>query len=160
MNILQGKPLPIYGDGRNVRDWLHVHDHCRGIELVLEHGEPGEVYNIGGGVESENLALVQRLCELVDRAFAATPELAKRFPGAPAAHGTASSSLISFVKDRRGHDRRYAIDCSKARREVGYQSSHTLEQGLKETVDWYLANEAWWRAVLDGSYRNARLDAE
>ena len=160
VNLLQGKPLPIYGDGRNVRDWLHVHDHCRGIELVLEHGEPGEVYNIGGGVESENLPLVQRLCELVDRAFAAAPELAKRFPGAPAAHGTASSSLISFVKDRRGHDRRYAIDCSKARREVGYQASHTLEQGLKETVDWYLVNEDWWRAVLDGSYRNARLDAE
>jgi dTDP-glucose 4,6-dehydratase len=158
VNILRGLPLPIYGDGRNVRDWLHVGDHCQGIELVLERGTPGEVYNIGGGAEVENITLVRRLCGLVDEAFARSSALAARFPQAPPAQGRGADSLITFVKDRAGHDRRYAIDCGKAERELGYQARHALEQGLRETVDWYLANESWWRAVLDGSYQQASLD--
>jgi dTDP-glucose 4,6-dehydratase len=153
VNILRGKSLPIYGDGRNVRDWLHVNDHCRGIELALARGEPGEVYNIGGGAEAENISLVRGLCALVDAAFARDPRLAARFPHSPPALGAKSDSLIAFVKDRAGHDRRYAIDCSKAMRELGYEARYTLDRGLEETVAWYLDNEAWWGAVLDGSYQ-------
>jgi len=158
VNILGGRPLPIYGDGRNVRDWLHVSDHCRGIELILERGVAGEVYNIGGGAEAENIRLVTRLCELVDAAFAHRPDLAARFPQSPPASGKPASSLITYVKDRAGHDRRYAIDCGKARSALGYQARSTLDQGLADTVTWYLGNEAWWRSVLDGTYQDAHLD--
>jgi dTDP-glucose 4,6-dehydratase len=154
VNILRGLPLPIYGDGRNVRDWLHVNDHCRGIELALERGKDGEVYNIGGGAEAENIGLVRQLCALVDEAVAASPELAVRFPQSPAASGKPADSLITFVKDRAGHDRRYAIDCTKARRELGYEAGYTLERGLRETLQWYLENEPWWRAILAGEHRN------
>ena len=153
VNLLHGKELPIYGDGRNVRDWLHVSDHCRGIERILEKGRPGEVYNIGGGVESENLTLVETLCRVADTAFAEQKGLALRFPSCPAARGDQTSSLIRFVKDRPGHDRRYAIDCGKIERELGYRAEVTLEAGLRDTVNWYLANEWWWRAVMDGSYQ-------
>ncbi len=153
VNLLHGRELPMYGDGRNVRDWLHVADHCRGIERILERGRPGEVYNIGGGAESENLRLVETLCAVADRAFAADAHLAGRFPDAPAARAEKSASLIRFVKDRPGHDRRYAIDCSKAERELGYRAEVTLARGLAETFAWYLANEWWWRSVMDGSYQ-------
>jgi len=159
VNILLGKSLPIYGDGKNVRDWLHVNDHCMGIELAVERGRVGEVYNIGGGAEMENLALIRQLCTAIDQAFKADPALAARFPRSPAAVGGKSDSLITFVKDRAGHDRRYAIDCRKAERELGYRAAHTIEAGLQETVQWYLANEAWWRAVLDGTYQQASLES-
>jgi dTDP-glucose 4,6-dehydratase len=159
VNILNGRPLPIYGDGRNVRDWLHVTDHCRGIELALERGRPGEVYNIGGGSEAENVVLVRRLCALVDAAFARDPGLALRFPQAPPAQGREAQSLITFVKDRAGHDRRYAIDYRKARRELGYEPRFALEDGLRDTVEWYLSHEPWWRAVLDGTYQKVSLES-
>ncbi len=152
VNLLHGKELPIYGDGRNVRDWLHVSDHCRGIELILQDGRPGEVYNIGGGVESENLTLVETLCRVADAAFTEQKDLGSRFPDCPAARGGKASGLIRFVKDRPGHDRRYAIDCGKIERELGYRAAVTLEAGLRETFNWYLANEWWWRSVMDGSY--------
>ena len=154
VNLLHGKELPIYGDGRNVRDWLHVSDHCRGLELILEKGRPGEVYNIGGGVESENLALVETLCRVADAAFHGRKDLLSRFPDCPAARGRKTESLIRFVKDRPGHDRRYAIDCGKIERELGYRARVTLEAGLRDTLDWYLSNEWWWRAVMDGSYKH------
>jgi dTDP-glucose 4,6-dehydratase len=153
VNLLHGRDLPIYGDGRNVRDWLHVSDHCRGIERILAKGTPGEVYNIGGGAESENLTLIETLCAIADRAFSERPELHERFPQAAAARGERSASLIRFVKDRPGHDRRYAIDCGKAEHELGYRAEVTLERGLRETFAWYLDNEWWWRAVMDGSYQ-------
>jgi len=153
VNLLHGRPLPIYGDGRNVRDWLHVSDHCRGIDLVLEKGRPGEVYNIGGGAESENLKLVETLCAVADEVFGTRAELRSRFPDCPAARGSKASSLIQFVKDRPGHDRRYAIDCGKIEREAGYRARVTLAAGLRSTVDWYVQNEWWWRAVMDGSYQ-------
>jgi len=152
VNLLDGRPLPVYGDGRNVRDWLNVADHCRGIELVLGRGRPGEVYNIGGRSECENIALVHELCRIADAAFAAEPALRLRFPGSPAARG-ASASLIRFVPDRPGHDRRYAIDFSKAERELGFAPQTGIDGGLAQTFRWYLDNETWWRAILDGSYR-------
>ena len=154
VNLLHGRELPVYGDGRNVRDWLHVSDHCRGIERVLEQGRPGEVYNIGGGSECENIGLIETLCAVADAAFEQHKDLARRFPDAPPARGAKTSSLIRFVKDRPGHDRRYAIDCAKAERELGYRAAVTLETGLRETFQWYLDHEPWWRAVMDGSYQH------
>ncbi len=153
VNLLHGRALPIYGDGRNVRDWLHVGDHCRGIDLILEKGSPGEVYNIGGGAESENLKLVETLCAVADEAFGRHQDLCARFSGCPAARGGKSSSLVQFVKDRPGHDRRYAIDCGKIEQELGYRAQVTLASGLRSTFEWYIQNEWWWRAVMDGSYQ-------
>jgi dTDP-glucose 4,6-dehydratase len=153
-NALAGKPLPIYGDGMQIRDWLHVEDHCRGIEATLLKGRVGETYNIGGGAELPNLTVIETLCAAVDAAFAADPGLAARFPGSPAAKGLPTASLKTFVTDRPGHDRRYAIDETKARAELGYAPARTFGQGFAETLHWYLANEGWWRAVIDGSYRD------
>lgn len=148
LNCLHGRPLPIYGDGMNRRDWLHVEDHCRGIALALERGVPGETYNIGGGQELPNMAVIDAICAQVDAAFAADPALAARFPDAPAAKGGASASLKTFVEDRKGHDRRYAIDERKARAELGYAPERTFDRGFAETLGWYLANEGWWRPLL------------
>ncbi|MGH8318471.1 MAG: dTDP-glucose 4,6-dehydratase [Steroidobacteraceae bacterium] len=153
VNLLHGRPLPVYGDGRNVRDWLHVSDHCRGIDLILRKGRPGEVYNIGGGVESENLKLIETLCAVAEEAFRERQDLASRFRDCPAARGGKTSSLIQFVKDRPGHDRRYAIDCGKIERELGYRAQVALAAGLRSTFEWYVQNEWWWRAVMDGSYQ-------
>ena len=136
--LLQGEPLPVYGDGRNVRDWLYVEDHCRAIDLILSAGRPGEVYNIGGGTECENITLVRELCALIDGKFRAAPVLGTRFPKSPPARNDACSALISFVTDRLGHDRRYAIDCAKAERELGYSPRYRLSPALHHTVEWYL----------------------
>jgi dTDP-glucose 4,6-dehydratase len=152
-NLLAGKPLPVYGDGRNIRDWLYVTDHCRGIELVLERGRVGETYNIGGNNEWANIDIVNLLCDLADEFFAADATLAHRFPAAPPAQGRASRSLITFVRDRPGHDRRYAIDATKISRELGYSPAESFETGIRKTLAWYLDHEPWWRAILDGSYR-------
>ena len=154
INALHGRPLPIYGDGMQIRDWLHVEDHCRGIEATLLKGRVGETYNIGGGAELPNLTVIETLCAAVDAAFAADPGLAARFPDSPAAKGLPTASLKTFVTDRPGHDRRYAIDETKARTELGYAPARTFDQGFAETLHWYLANEGWWRAVIDGSYRD------
>jgi dTDP-glucose 4,6-dehydratase len=153
VNILHGRPLPIYGDGRNVRDWLHVSDHCRGIDSILEHGRPGEVYNIGGRSECENLGLVRTLCELSDQAFSRDSELRRRFPASPAGTVQTAASLIQFVTDRPGHDRRYAIDCGKIERELGFCAAVSLASGLESTFRWYVDHEPWWRAVVNGEYR-------
>jgi dTDP-glucose 4,6-dehydratase len=155
LNALHGKDLPIYGDGMNVRDWLHVEDHCRGIELALLKGAVGERYNIGGGVELPNLTLIDKLCAAIDAAFAADPSLVQRFPQSPPAKRQPTSVLKTFVTDRPGHDRRYSVDETKSRAELAYQPRHTLDTGFADTLAWYLDNEAWWRAVLDGSYRSA-----
>ncbi|MCW2411177.1 MULTISPECIES: dTDP-glucose 4,6-dehydratase [unclassified Sphingobium] len=149
LNCLYGRNLPIYGDGMNVRDWLHVEDHCHGIEKVLQVGRPGETYNIGGGQELPNLTVIEEICATVDRAFAADPQLAQRFPDAPAARGQASDTLKTFVPDRAGHDRRYAIDETKARSELGYAPRRTFSEGFAQTLDWYLKNEQWWRPLLE-----------
>ncbi|WP_133478267.1 dTDP-glucose 4,6-dehydratase [Cognatilysobacter segetis] len=141
---LRGEPLPVYGDGRNVRDWLFVGDHCSAIARVLEAGRVGETYNVGGNAERENIEVVRTICALLDM---------KR----PLADGRARESLITFVKDRPGHDRRYAIDASKIERELGWSPTVTFEQGIEATVDWYLANQPWVDRVLDGSYRLERI---
>lgn len=153
INCLTGKPLPVYGDGMNVRDWLHVEDHCHGIDLVLKKGRIGETYNVGGGQELPNIEVIQAICAGVDEAFAADPALAGRFPGAPAAQRESSASLLTYIADRPGHDRRYAIDERKIRDELGYAPATNFSTGISETLSWYLTNEAWWRAVNDGSYR-------
>jgi dTDP-glucose 4,6-dehydratase len=154
VNALDGKPLPVYGDGSNIRDWLYVEDHVRGIDLVIKKGVVGETYNIGGNEEHANMEIVNTLCSSIDNIFATDQELAGRFPNAPAAKGEATSSLITMVKDRPGHDWRYAIDASRIRNELGFTPSYDFASGLRETVAWMLGNEAWWRAVLDESYRN------
>ncbi|MEK8088994.1 dTDP-glucose 4,6-dehydratase [Thermithiobacillus plumbiphilus] len=153
VNILEGKPLPVYGDGMNIRDWLYVEDHARGIELVLNQGRVGEVYNIGGNNEWANIDIVKLVCQLLDEAFAHDPSLHQRFPRSPAAQNQAAS-LITYVKDRPGHDRRYAIDAHKIMSELGYAPQESFETGIRKTIDWFLANEPWWRAVMDGSYQD------
>ena len=153
INALTGSPLPIYGDGMNVRDWLHVEDHCRGIELILASGRPGETYNIGGGEELANLEVVDTICSSVDALFEAHPRLADRFSAAPPANGRRTAELKTFVVDRKGHDRRYAIDETKARDELGYRPSRSFPEGLRETIAWYLENEGWWSGLRDGKVR-------
>ncbi|MDP4784502.1 MAG: dTDP-glucose 4,6-dehydratase [Gammaproteobacteria bacterium] len=153
LNILGGKALPIYGDGSQIRDWLFVDDHNRGIERVIKAGRVGETYNIGGHNEWRNLDVVTLLCELFDARFAADPTLAVRFPDSPCAVGQSAKSLITFVTDRPGHDTRYAIDAAKISDELGFVPAETFDSGLAKTVDWYLHNEEWWKAILDGSYR-------
>jgi dTDP-glucose 4,6-dehydratase len=148
LNALSGRNLPIYGDGMNVRDWLHVEDHCYGIELILKKGRVGEVYNVGGGQELPNVAVIEEICRGVDAAFAADPDLAKRFPHAPAANGGSSLELKTYVTDRKGHDRRYAIDETKIRGELGYEPKRDFPQGFAETLAWYLAREDWWQPLL------------
>ncbi|MDZ4202921.1 MAG: dTDP-glucose 4,6-dehydratase [Gallionella sp.] len=139
LNAVNGKPLPIYGKGDNIRDWLYVDDHARALRLVLERGEPGETYNIGGWNEKTNLDVVQAICTILDDLH---PQ------GAP------HSQLITFVADRPGHDKRYAIDASKIARELGWKPQETFESGLRKTVEWYLQNGDWVRGVSSGEYQN------
>ncbi len=155
LNILSGKPLPIYGDGKQIRDWLYVDDHSRGIELIIKQGRHGKTYNIGGNNEWANIDVVKLLCEIVDDRFANDSTLTERFPESPCAKGTQANTLITFVADRPGHDTRYAIDASKIMGELGYQPQEDFQSGLNRTVNWYLDNEPWWQAILDGSYREA-----
>ncbi len=153
-NILFNKPLPIYGDGQQIRDWLYVEDHARGIELVIQKGLVGETYNIGGINEWANIDIVKLICELMDEQFESNVELKDRFPEACAAIEKKSASLITFVKDRPGHDRRYAIDPKKANDVLGYQPAESFETGIRKTIQWYLDNQSWWTAVMDGSYKD------
>ena len=154
VNAISGEKLPVYGDGGNVRDWLYVEDHCAGIALVLERGRLGETYNIGGVAEIANIDLISLLCEEIDRRFAAEKALAARFPRCPAARGASTRELITFVKDRPGHDRRYATCADKLARELDFRVETALVDGLRRTVDWYLNNERWWRAIQTGAYRD------
>jgi dTDP-glucose 4,6-dehydratase len=144
LNAVEGKPLPVYGDGQNVRDWLFVEDHCRALWRVLEAGQPGETYNIGGNCEQKNLDVVQTICRIVD-------ELRPGLPHAPC------TSLITFVRDRPGHDRRYAIDASKIQRELGWRPEHDFASGMRRTVQWYLVNPEWVARVASGEYQRERL---
>jgi len=153
LNILNGKPLPIYGDGKQVRDWLYVDDHCRGIESVIKQGTHGDTYNIGGNNERTNIDVVTLLCETMNNLFSARSSLSEKFPDSPCAKGGDAKQLITFVADRPGHDTRYAIDASKISNELAYQPREDFASGLNKTVDWYLENEQWWQVILDGSYR-------
>jgi dTDP-glucose 4,6-dehydratase len=152
LNALEGKPLPIYGDGQNVRDWIYVEDHCAGVLAALERGRIGEKYNLGGGAERRNLEIVDAICDQLERALPSGANAAL------AARGAASyRELKTFVPDRPGHDRRYAIDSSKARRELDWKPAHDLDAGLERTVRWYVEHRDWCEAVQSGSYRRQRL---
>ncbi|MFB8791032.1 MAG: dTDP-glucose 4,6-dehydratase [Potamolinea sp.] len=140
INILLGKPLPVYGDGLNIRDWLYVGDHCRALDVVIHRGKPGETYNIGGNNEVKNIDLVNKLCELMN-------ELAPHLEVRPA------EKLITFVKDRPGHDRRYAIDATKIKTELGWTPAETIEGGLRRTIEWYLTHQDWWQPLLSEEYQ-------
>jgi dTDP-glucose 4,6-dehydratase len=153
IHALEGKPLPIYGDGSNVRDWLHVSDHCDALMAVIERGRIGETYNVGGGNEHNNREVVGLICDTLDRAFAADAKLAGRFPSCPAAAGRSCRSLITYVTDRPGHDHRYAIDATKLADELGTRCRVDFENGIDRTVHWYLEHEEWWRDVTSGAYR-------
>jgi dTDP-glucose 4,6-dehydratase len=152
VNILLGRPLPVYGDGLQIRDWLHVEDHCAAIKLALSKGEPGAVYNVGGNSETTNIHIVRTLCELVDERLKAHPEFRASFPASPIYNGTKALQLISHVRDRPGHDRRYAINYSKAAKSLGYAPDRDLLTGLGSTVDWYLGHVTWWQDLLGRDY--------
>jgi dTDP-glucose 4,6-dehydratase len=141
---MSGESLPVYGDGKNVRDWLFVGDHCTAISSVLDGGRVGETYNVGGNAEKQNIEVVVAICDILD---------ARQ----PLANGSPRRNLITFVRDRPGHDRRYAIDSSKLQRETGWRPSKTFQTGIEITVDWYLANQEWTKRILDGSYKLERL---
>lgn len=144
LNGLQGKSLPVYGKGENIRDWLFVDDHARALRLIIEKGKPGESYNIGGNSERKNIEVVKSICCLLDEYR-------------PKSDFVPHEKSISFVQDRPGHDLRYAIDAKKIERELGWKPTETFESGLRKTFEWYLSNEKWWRRVQDGSYRGERL---
>jgi dTDP-glucose 4,6-dehydratase len=144
LNVLEGKPLPVYGDGQQVRDWLYVEDHCTAIWRVLQRGRVDETYNIGGLNEQPNLAVVRGLCRLLD-------------VRAPDPGGRPHERLITYVRDRPGHDRRYAIDCTKIQRELGWAPRESFDSGLARTVDWYLAHRDWCRDITDKRYARERL---
>ena len=140
LNILENRPLPVYGDGKNVRDWLYVVDHCEGLLEVFEKGVPGQTYNIGGDSEKQNIEVVHTLCDIMDGRLNRTGN-------------QSSHRLIEFVNDRPGHDRRYAIDADKISRTIGWRPRHRFEEALAATVDWYLANMKWVESVRSGEYR-------
>ena len=144
INCLQGNPLPIYGKGENVRDWLFVGDHCDAIHTVLAKGEMGETYNIGGNNEIKNIDVVTIICSLLDEI-------------SPRENGSSYSDLITFVKDRPGHDFRYAIDAGKIRNDLGWSPNESFETGIRKTIHWYLDNQNWWKAIQDNNYRQERL---
>jgi dTDP-glucose 4,6-dehydratase len=152
VNILLGRPLPVYGDGLQVRDWLHVEDHCEAISLALTVGKPGEVYNIGGNSETTNIHIVRTLCESTDAHLSERAELRRTYPESPAAGGKHSVELIKHVRDRPGHDRRYAIDYRKAQRDLGYAPTRDLAAGLVEAQEWYFSHRTWWQAHLGRDY--------
>jgi dTDP-glucose 4,6-dehydratase len=143
IRALRGERLPVYGRGENVRDWLHVEDHAEALTLVLQHGRPGETYNVGGDSERRNIDVVRAICRLLDE----MPESPHR----------PHERLIEFVTDRPGHDARYAIDATKIRSELGWRPRHDFEQGLRDTVRWFLDNKPWWERVMSGAYRGERL---
>jgi dTDP-glucose 4,6-dehydratase len=144
INCLQGNPLPVYGKGENVRDWLFVGDHCDAIHTVLAKGQIGETYNIGGNNEIKNIDVVTIICSLLDEI-------------SPRKNGSSYSDLITFVKDRPGHDFRYAIDAGKIRNDLGWSPNESFETGIRKTIHWYLDNQNWWKTIQDNNYRQERL---
>lgn len=154
LNALRGLPLPVYGEGRNIRDWLYVEDHCAGLEAVLMQGIVGETYCIGGGSERRNIEVVDAICTNLDRLFTSHPQLRERWPNCPAASGERCSALIRFVADRPGHDHRYAIDSGKIARELGMLPENSFEDGIARTVEWYIANPDWWETAVNQKFRD------
>jgi dTDP-glucose 4,6-dehydratase len=149
LNAHEGKQLPVYGDGKNVRDWLHVEDHCSAIWLILQHGIAGETYNVGGECEKRNIDVVHAICDVLEELSPAglNPALRKASPAVKRYR-----DLITFVPDRPGHDRRYAIDCKKIKKELGWKQRYGFSEGLKQTISWYLNNTAWVESIRSGEY--------
>jgi dTDP-glucose 4,6-dehydratase len=141
LNALEGKPLPVYGDGLNVRDWLYVRDHCTAIWRIMKHGERGETYTVGGNTEMENIRIVEMICDIIDELV-------------PPGNGLSRRELITFVKDRPGHDRRYAIDCTRLRETLSWAPEESFETGIRKTIHWYLENEEWVNRVRSGEYQS------
>ena len=156
LKALRGEPIPVYGKGENIRDWLYVEDHAEALLAAISKGQPGETYNIGGNNEMRNIDLVRLLCRLLDEALAKCPELRTKHLTSDLRPPT-SESLITFVTDRPGHDLRYAIDATKIKNELGWEPKQDHESGFRKTVEWYLENEAWWQDILDGSYQLERI---
>lgn len=152
INALSGNPLPVYGDGRNIRDWLFVEDHCAGLEAALFDGQPGRTYCIGGGEEQRNLAVVHLICDTLDAMFAARPELGEAWGNCPAAAGGSCRDLIRFVTDRPGHDHRYAINNDRIVAELGISPDETFASGMTRTIEWYVDNTDWWRQALNADF--------
>ncbi len=146
-HIFDGKSLPIYGDGKQIRDWLYVDDHNLGVDLILHNGKPGETYNIGGNNEKTNIELVTQICLLVDTLFLENKDLLNSYPDSPASNGKKSESLITYVQDRLGHDKRYAINADKITLQLGYVPTQSFETGILKTLEWYVKNESWWRKL-------------
>jgi dTDP-glucose 4,6-dehydratase len=156
LKALRGEPIPVYGKGENIRDWLYVEDHAEALLAAISKGKPGETYNIGGNNEMKNIDLVRLLCRLLDEALAKRPDLRTKHLTSDLRPPT-SESLITFVTDRPGHDLRYAIDATKIKNELGWEPKQDHESGFRKTVEWYLENEAWWQEILNGSYQLERL---
>ncbi|MFA0788940.1 dTDP-glucose 4,6-dehydratase [Microbulbifer echini] len=150
-NVLQNKPLPIYGDGHQIRDWLYVVDHVHAIDLVIKKGQIGECYNIGGNNEWSNLDVVKFICQRMNDKFANNVQLREKYPQAKKVLLGQSQDLITYVSDRAGHDRRYAVDSRKANFQIGFQQKETFDSGIQKTINWYLSNDAWWKSVKNGS---------
>lgn len=144
VNILRGRPIPIFGDGRQIRDWLFVDDHCRAIDRIISGGTKGEVYNVGGNEELSNLSVIEYVCETLDKRFQNDPSLYQRFPNSPCAQTKKAVSLKLHIPDRLGHDRRYAINANKLKAQLGFEPLVRFKQGIEATVDWYLENQQWW----------------
>lgn len=159
LNALKGKPLPVYGNGQQIRDWLYVEDHARALYLVATKGQVGETYNIGGHNEKANIDVVKTICELLEEflPFKSNSKISGRHPGLAPGSPESYSALITYVKDRPGHDVRYAIDASKIERELSWKPEESFETGIRKTVEWYLNNKTWWQRVLDGSYSMERF---
>lgn len=151
VNILNNKPLPVYGDGCQIRDWLYVDDHNLGVDLILHDGVPGETYNIGGNNEWQNIDIVRHVCDLLDEKFKADKGIERRFPDSPSLKGKSARNLITHVTDRPGHDRRYAIDADKICVKLGFSPRESFSTGIEKTVDWFLSNEEWWHNIMDRS---------
>ena len=145
---MRGKSIPVYGDGKQIRDWLFVTDHCYGIDLVLKKGRLGESYNIGGINEWANIDIVNLLCEQVDQLFANNSEYSSQYPDCPCSKGKSARTLITHVTDRLGHDRRYAIDARKIMTELGYKPKDSFETGITKTIRWYLDHQNWWKKLV------------
>ena len=153
-NILESKALPIYGDGQQIRDWLYVDDHARGIDLIIRKGKRGEPYNIGGINEWANIDIVNLVCDTVDKRLSESEKLKKQYPNSPVCLGKKARELITHVKDRLGHDRHYAIDPTKSNSELGYKPDESFVTGIDKTITWYLDNEDWWRHIMSGEYQD------